>query len=95
LRDRGFSFYHEVHEGHEERKTEIAKPLDLNITFSSFVLFVSFVVGYLARNLRQLSTLLKFTSTPRRPFSSSLVPDDDAMVRRGQGENALALLIKL
>ena len=34
------------HEGHEERTTGLEKRPDSNIMFSSFVLFVSFVVVY-------------------------------------------------
>jgi len=44
--DKGFSIHHEAHEGHEERTTGLAKQPDFNMLFSSFVLFVSFVVVY-------------------------------------------------
>jgi len=46
LLDQSFSLHHEVHEGHEEGRTGLAKPSDFKIIFSCFVLFVSFVVGY-------------------------------------------------
>jgi hypothetical protein len=46
LSDRSFSLHHEVHEGHEERRTELARPSGFKNIFSSFVLFVPFVVGY-------------------------------------------------
>ena len=42
--DQGFSIHHEAHEGHEERTTGLEKQSDSNMLFSSFVLFVSFVV---------------------------------------------------
>ncbi len=42
----GFSIHHEVHKGHEDRTTGLEKQPDFNIRFSSFVLFVSFVVVY-------------------------------------------------
>jgi len=38
---------YEADEEHEERRTGLAKPPDLNRITSSFVLFLSFVVGYL------------------------------------------------
>ena len=41
--DQGFSIHHE---GHEERTTGLEKRPDFNMFFSSFVLFVSFVVVY-------------------------------------------------
>jgi len=41
--DQGFSIHHE---GHEERTTGLEKQPDFNMLFSSFVLFVSFVVVY-------------------------------------------------
>ena len=44
--DQGFSIHHEAHKGHEERTTGLEKQPDLNMLFSSFVLFVSFVVVY-------------------------------------------------
>jgi predicted TIM-barrel fold metal-dependent hydrolase len=44
--DQGFSIHHEVHEGHEERTTGLEKQPDFSMLFSSFVLFVSFVVVY-------------------------------------------------
>ena len=44
--DQGFSIHHEAHEGHEERTTGLEKQPDFIMLFSSFVLFVSFVVVY-------------------------------------------------
>jgi hypothetical protein len=44
--DQGFSIHHEAHKGYEERTTGLEKQPDLNMLFSSFVLFVSFVVVY-------------------------------------------------
>jgi len=44
--DQGFSIHHEAHKGHEGRTTELEKQPDFNMLFSSFVLFVSFVVVY-------------------------------------------------
>jgi len=44
--DQGFSIHHEAHKGHEERTTGLEKQPDFNMLFSSFVLFVSFVVVY-------------------------------------------------
>ena len=44
--DQGFSIHHEAHEGHEERAIGLEKQPDFNMLFSSFVLFVSFVVVY-------------------------------------------------
>jgi len=44
--DQGFAIHHEAHEGHEERTTRLEKQPDFNMLFSSFVLFVSFVVMY-------------------------------------------------
>ncbi len=44
--DQGVSIHHEAHEGHEERTTGLEKQQDFNMQFSSFVLFVSFVVAY-------------------------------------------------
>jgi hypothetical protein len=44
--DQGVSIHHEAHEGHEERTTGLEKQPDFNMLFSSFVLFVSFVVVY-------------------------------------------------
>ena len=44
--DRGFSIHHEAPKGHEERITGLEKQPDFNMLFSSFVLFVSFVVVY-------------------------------------------------
>ncbi len=41
--DKGFSIHHEAH---EERTTGLEKQPDFNMLFSSFVLFVSFVVVY-------------------------------------------------
>ena len=40
----GFFVHHEAHEGHEEQTTGLKKGPDFNMMFSSFVLFVSFVV---------------------------------------------------
>jgi hypothetical protein len=42
--DQGFSIHHEAHEGHEVRTTRLEKRPDFKMFFSSFVLFVSFVV---------------------------------------------------
>jgi len=42
----GFSIHHEAHKGHEERTTGLEKQPNFNMLFSSFVLFVSFVVVY-------------------------------------------------
>ncbi len=42
--DQSFSIHHEAHKGHEERTTGLAKQPDFNMLFSSFVLFVAFVV---------------------------------------------------
>ena len=39
-----FFIHHEAHEGHEERTTGLKKRPDFIMIFSSFVLFVSFVV---------------------------------------------------
>ena len=44
--DQGLSLHHEAHEGHEERTTGLEKRPDFDMFFSSFVLFVSFVVAY-------------------------------------------------
>src|ERR1700693_4624762 len=44
--DQGFSVHHEAHEGHKERTSGLENRPDFNIYFSSFVLFVSFVVAY-------------------------------------------------
>jgi len=44
--DQGFSIHHEGHKGHEERTTGLEKQPDFSMLFSSFVLFVSFVVVY-------------------------------------------------
>ncbi len=44
--DQGFSIHHEGHKGHEGRTTGLEKQPDFNMQFSSFVLFVSFVVVY-------------------------------------------------
>jgi len=44
--DQGYSIHHEAHEGHEVRTTGLGKQPDFNMLFSSFVLFVSFVVVY-------------------------------------------------
>ena len=44
--DQGFSIHHEAHKGHEERTTGLEKRSYFNRLFSSFVLFVSFVVVY-------------------------------------------------
>jgi len=44
--DQGFSIHHEAHKGHEERTTGLEKQLVINMLFSLFVLFVSFVVVY-------------------------------------------------
>jgi len=44
--NQGFSIHHEAHEGHEERTSGLEKRPDFNMSFSSFVLFVSFVVAY-------------------------------------------------
>ena len=44
--DQDLTLHHEAHEGHEERKTELEKRPDFDMFFSSFVLFVSFVVAY-------------------------------------------------
>jgi len=44
--DQGFSIHHEAHKGHEERTTGLEKQPDFKMLFSSFVLFVSFVVVY-------------------------------------------------
>ena len=41
--DQGLTLHHE---GHEERTTELQKRPDFDMFFSSFVLFVSFVVAY-------------------------------------------------
>jgi len=46
----GFSIHHEAHEGHEERITGLEKRPDFNMIFSSFVLFVFFVVVYSVSN---------------------------------------------
>ncbi len=48
--DQGFSIHHEAHKGHEGRTTELEKQPDFNMLFSSFVLFVSFVVVYFGRS---------------------------------------------
>ncbi len=42
----GFSIHHEAHKGHEVRTTVLEERPDFNMLFSSFVLFVSFVVVY-------------------------------------------------
>ncbi len=44
--DQGLSFHHETHEGHEERTTGLEKRPAFTPFFSSFVLFLSFVVAY-------------------------------------------------
>jgi len=44
--DQGFSIHHEAHKGHEEQTTGLEKQPDFSMLFSSFVLFVSFVVVY-------------------------------------------------
>ena len=44
--DQGVFIHHEGHEGHEDRTTGLEKQPDFNMLFSSFVLFVSFVVVY-------------------------------------------------
>jgi hypothetical protein len=44
--DQSFSIHHEAHEGHEERTAGLEKRPNFNMFFSSFVLFVSFVVVY-------------------------------------------------
>ena len=44
--DQGFSIHHEAHKGHEVRTTGLEKQPEFNMLFSSFVLFVSFVVVY-------------------------------------------------
>jgi len=44
--NQGFTIHHEEHKGHEERTTGLEKQPDFNMLFSSFVLFVSFVVVY-------------------------------------------------
>jgi hypothetical protein len=45
--DQGSSIHHEgAREGHEERRTGLEKRPNINMFFSAFVLFVSFVVVY-------------------------------------------------
>jgi len=44
--DQDFSIHHEAHKGHDVRTTGLEKQPDFNMLFSSFVLFVSFVVVY-------------------------------------------------
>jgi hypothetical protein len=48
--NQSFPIHHEAHEGHEERTTGLEKRPDFNMIFSSFVLFVSFVVVYSLSN---------------------------------------------
>jgi hypothetical protein len=42
--DPSFFIHHEAHEGHEERTAGIVKRANFKMFFSSFVLFMSFVV---------------------------------------------------
>ena len=44
--NQGFSIHHEALKRHEKRTTGLEKQPDFNMVFSSFVLFVSFVVVY-------------------------------------------------
>ncbi len=58
--DQGFSIHHEEH---EERTTGLEKRPDFNMFFSSFVLFVSFVVVYFGKCTNSVRPYTRF------PFS--------------------------